>query len=138
MFGIAISYIVLILYEYVMWKMIRIFFTIATLKIHSRNLELYLYFKFVWRENNSNIYFIIWCLMHVKCPYMSEAVLTINWPNVAAHLKVRFTKKMLVKWSKCHSSKPYFAPEDGGKFKMMNCTDEMLILSFFFISKINL
>ena len=34
---------------------------------------------------------------------------------------------MLVKWSKCHSSEPFFAPEEGGKFKMMNGTDKMSI-----------
>ena len=53
-------------------------------------------------------------------------------------IKVRFTQKMLVKWSKCQSSEPFFVPEEGGKFKMMNGTDKMLIFSFFCISKINL
>ena len=53
-------------------------------------------------------------------------------------LKVRFTHKMLVKWSKCRSSEHFFAPEEGGKFKLMNGTDKMLIFSFFCISKINL
>ena len=43
-----------------------------------------------------------------------------------------------LKWSKCHSSEPFFAPEEGGKFKMMIGTDKMLILSFFCINKINL
>ena len=54
------------------------------------------------------------------------------------YVKVRFTQKMLVKWSKCHSCEPFFAPELGGKFKLMNGTDKMLIISFFRISKINL
>ena len=53
-------------------------------------------------------------------------------------VKVRPTQKMLVKWSKCHSSEPCFAPEEGGKFKLINGTDKMLISSFFCISKINL
>ena len=49
-------------------------------------------------------------------------------------LKVSFTQKMLAKWSKCHSSEPFFAPEEG----MMKGTDKILIFSFFCISKINL
>ena len=53
-------------------------------------------------------------------------------------IKVRITQKMLVKWSKCHSSEPFFAPEEGGKFKLMNGTYKMLILSFFCVGKINL
>ena len=57
-------------------------------------------------------------------------------PNLF-YVKVRFTQKMLVKSSKCHSSEPFFVPEEGGKFKMMSGTDKMLIFSFFCISKIN-
>ena len=57
--------------------------------------------------------------------------------HVLLQLKVRFTQKMLMKWSKCHSCEPFFAPELGGKFKLINGTDKMLILSFFCISKIN-
>ena len=32
----------------------------------------------------------------------------------------------------------FFAPEESGKFKMMNGTDKIIIFSFFCISKINL
>ena len=35
-----------------------------------------------------------------------------------------------MKWSKWHSSEPFFAPEEGGKFKLMNGTDKMLIFDF--------
>ena len=31
----------------------------------------------------------------------------------------------------------FFAPEEGGKFKLMNGTDKMLIFSFFCINQIN-
>ena len=51
--------------------------------------------------------------------------------------KVRFTQKMLMKWSKCHSCEPFFVPELGGKFKLMNGSVKILISSFFCISKIN-
>ena len=40
--------------------------------------------------------------------------------------------------SKYHSCEPFFAPELGGKFKLMNGTDKMLIFSYFCISKIDL
>ena len=49
-------------------------------------------------------------------------------------LKVHFTQKMLVKWSKCHTSKPFFLLLK----KLMNGADRMSIFSFFCISKINL
>ena len=39
---------------------------------------------------------------------------------------------------KMHSTEPFFAPEVGGKFKLMNGTDKMLIFLFFCISKIDL
>ena len=54
------------------------------------------------------------------------------------YVKVRFTQKMLVKWSKYHSTEPFFVAEEGGKFKMMSGTYKMLIFKSFCISKINL
>ena len=44
--------------------------------------------------------------------------------NFTSAVKVCFTQKMLVKWSNCRSSEPFFAPGEGGKFKMMNGTNK--------------
>ena len=43
-----------------------------------------------------------------------------------------------MKMSECHLCEPFLGPELGGKFKLTIGTDEMLILSFLGISKINL
>ena len=61
-----------------------------------------------WKENNQ--------ILHCLYVHVSRYV-----------VKVCFTQKMLVKWSKCHSSEPFFTPEESGKFKMMNGTYRMLI-----------
>ena len=38
------------------------------------------------------------------------------------YVKVRFTQKVFDEMVKCHSCEPFFAPELGGKFKLMNGT----------------
>ena len=53
-------------------------------------------------------------------------------------IKVRFTQKILVKWSKCHSCEPNIAPGLLFPVNGMNGSDKMLIFSFFFISRNNL
>ena len=79
---------------------------------------------------------------HPVIGLIGDPVMADSFPMAGKYfmhwLKVCFTQKMLVKWSKCHSSEPFFALEEGGKFKLMNGTDKMLIFSFFCISKINL
>ena len=53
-------------------------------------------------------------------------------------LKVRFTQKMMVKLSHCHSSEPFFAPGLLFPVNGMNTSDKMSILSFFCINQSNL
>ena len=53
-------------------------------------------------------------------------------------IKVRFTQKILVKWSKCHSCEPNIASELLFSVNDMNGSDKMLIFSFFCTSRINL
>ena len=53
-------------------------------------------------------------------------------------IKGKFYSKDVDEMVKCRSYDPFFVPELGGKFKLMNGTDKMLIFSFFYISKINL
>ena len=53
-------------------------------------------------------------------------------------LKVRFTQKMLVKLSHCHSSEPFFAPGLLFPVNGINGGDKMSIFSFFSINQINL
>ena len=53
-------------------------------------------------------------------------------------VKVRFTQKMLVKLSYCHSSEPFVAPGLLFPVNGMNISDEMSILSFFCNNQINL
>ena len=53
-------------------------------------------------------------------------------------LKVRFTQKMLVKLSHCHSSEPFFAPGLLFPVNGMNTSGKLSIFSFFCINQINL
>ena len=53
-------------------------------------------------------------------------------------VKVRFTQKMLVKLSHCHSSEPFFAPGLLFPVNGMNISDKMSIFWFFCINQINL
>ena len=57
---------------------------------------------------------------------------------VGSKVKVRFTQKMLVKLSHCHSSEPFFAPGLLFPVNGMNSSDKMSIFSFFCINQINL
>ena len=52
-------------------------------------------------------------------------------------VKVRFTQKMLVKLSHCHSSEPFFAPGLLFPVNGMNSSDKMSIFLFFCINQIN-
>ena len=54
----------------------------------------------------------------------------VNVPLGIIYVKVRFTQKMLVKLSHCHSSEPFFAPELLFPVNGMNGGDKMLIFSF--------
>ena len=74
-------------------------------------------------------------LLHFKkLPSLLETSLLVkNLPDFVYcnMIKVRFTQKMLVKWSKCHSCEPFIAPELLFPVNGMSSIDEMLIFSFF-------
>ena len=53
-------------------------------------------------------------------------------------MKGKFYSEDVDEIVKCRSCEPFFVPELGRKFKLMNGTNKMLIFSFFCISKINL
>ena len=55
-----------------------------------------------------------------------------------SQVKVRFTQKMLVKLSHCHSSEPFFAPGLLFPVNGINSSDKMSIFSFFCINQSNL
>ena len=51
--------------------------------------------------------------------------------NKVFFIKGKFYSKDVDEMVKCRSYDPFFVPELGGKFKLMNGTDKMLIFSFF-------
>ena len=63
---------------------------------------------------------------------------SIKKQEMENQLKVRFTQKMLVKLSHCHSSEPFFAPGLLFPVNGINSSDKMSIFSFFCINQINL
>ena len=57
-------------------------------------------------------------------------------PILGNTVKVCFSQKVLVKWSKCHLCEPNIAPELLCPVNGMNGSDKMVIFSFFCIIRI--
>ena len=101
-------------------KFVKFFFGILvqtmTPKVH---------FETNWPLENQRVGWILSLKKITACLFLRE-------------VKVRFTQKMFVKLSHCHSSEPFFAPGLLFPVNGMNINDKMSIFSFFCISQINL